>query len=172
MALRERPISRHLEAYEEGWKRDHDEAMHCRDFEEALAFGIAIFCALVQVDVARRHRVERGLEGPDPDEDEGMRESFRRWLRPCAQVLAALKTLEGKFGAVEGAADFRRCCEEAEEIVTEWRPARPAATEEVMAHTDRAMTTAELSAALDRVSRPVESDSHPLGFNPDDYPLF
>jgi hypothetical protein len=176
MTLRERPINRQLEAYEEGWKQHHDEAVRCWDFEENLAVGISIFHALVRIDLARRQRVAQGLEEFHAEEDEAMRECFRRWLRLGEKAMTRLRSFEDRFGAVEGATEFRRCHEEAQEIVAEWRPATPKrraepVEEPIVAHTDRPRNTADLSRALDHLSHPTEKESVPLGFNPDDYPL-
>ena len=173
---RQRPIDRQLEAYEEAWKQDHIEAMRCRDFEETLAVGIAIFRALVQIDTTWRERVSRGVEEYSVEEDQALRASFLSWLRPCAQGLERLRYFETRFDAVEGSAEFRRCCEEAKEIVAEWKspapPVQGSEEENIVAHTDRALTTAELAQALDRVSKPSEQPSVPLGFDPDAFPLF
>lgn len=175
MALRERPISRQLEAYEDGWKTDHDEAMRCWDFEENLAVGISIFRALVQLDVNRRQRIAQGVEELSAEEDQAMLAWFQWWLRPRDQALARLRALEEKFDTLSRAAEFRHCCEEAEEIVAEWRPAAPGLAadqmQKIVAHTSEAHTPASLARILDHVSRPAEQDSVPLGFNPDDYPL-
>ena len=37
------PVYRQLEAYNEVWKRDHAEAMACRDWEDVIAVGVSIF---------------------------------------------------------------------------------------------------------------------------------
>ena len=170
-------MARQLEAYEEGWKVDHDEAMRCRDFEENLAVGINIFHSLMQVDVTRRHRIESGREEFIASEDGDMLGWFRWWLRPTEGAMARIRYFEQKFGAVDGAAEFRRCCEEAKEIVTEWKPPVPKrfdgmAAAAIVSHTDVSLTTAEMACALDKVSRPTAQTSVPLGFNPDDCPLF
>jgi len=178
MGIRKRPIARQLEAYEEGWKKDHEQAMHCMDFEENLAVGTSIFRTLVQLDVLRRQRVSLGAVVFNVEEDDAtMLDAFRWWLRSRDEALTRLRRFEDRFGAVEGGPEFRRCCEEAQEIVSEWKPALPkpgqnSAQEAVVAHTDKVRAPAEMSRALDQVSRPTESESLPLGFNPDDYPLF
>jgi hypothetical protein len=166
-----------LAAYEEGWQREHDEAMRCRDFEENLAVGVGIFRALVQVDVCRRQRVASGLEKENAQEDDDMLECFKWWLRSGRQALEQLRHFEGKFGTVDGAVAFRECCQETQEIVSEWRRAalqRAGAGEQraLIAHTNQPLSTAEMAQALDKVSRPTAEESVPLGFNPDDLPLF
>jgi hypothetical protein len=147
------------------------------DFAENLAVGIGIFHTLVQIDVSRRQRVAQGLEEYSAEEDAAMRECFRWWLRPCDQAMARLRHFENVFGVVESAAEFRRCREEAHDIVAEWRPARANLVsqqpgETIVAHAHQVLTTAELSEGLARVSRPIQKESVALGFNPDDYPLF
>ncbi|HQU42664.1 MAG TPA: hypothetical protein PK867_07620 [Pirellulales bacterium] len=54
----------------------------------------------------------------------------------------------------------------------EREPERPAAQNRLLAvHTNRVLTLREASADLDRLTRPADSDSQPLAFDPDDYPL-
>ncbi len=174
MTPRQGPLTRQLEAYEEGWKKDHDQAMLCRDFEEFLAIGVAVFRALVQVDSTRRQRAASGLEAPSPEDDGEMLDYFRRWLEMGKKAMEDLRSFEDQFTAVDGAAEFRRCFREAGEIVAEWIPAvkKPAQEGCIVAHTERPMTAAEMAQALDRVSKPAQRESEPLPFNPDDYPLF
>jgi hypothetical protein len=174
MAIRHRLLTRQLEAYEEGWQKDHADAMRCRDFEEFLAVGVAVFRALAQVDAARRQRIARGLEEPSPEDDRELLDHFRRWLATARLVREELRSLEDQFEAVDGSAEFCRCVKEAREIVAEWVPAiaPEAGPEQVVAHTERPQSGAEMAQALDRVSRPAPQESGPLPFNPDDDPLF
>jgi hypothetical protein len=174
---RRSPIDRQLEAYQEAWKPEHNEAMRCRDFEEALAVGIAIFRALARLDTAWRQRVSQGTETYDPETEETLRGFFHWWLQPCTTAMERLRYFEGRFDAVEGAADFRRCCEETQEILQEWKTPTPPhddqeRNEPIIPDTDALLTTDQMAAALEQVSQPTEQESAPLDFNPDDYPLF
>ena len=54
------PLYRQLEAYEESWKKDHAEAMECRDWEDAIAIGVNIFHMIQERDEAWREQVFRG----------------------------------------------------------------------------------------------------------------
>src|SRR3954470_9714153 len=92
--LRSSPIGRQLEAYEEGWKLDHDEAMRFWDFQENLRIGIAIFDAILAVNAVWRQRVSQGLDEFSPEVEEGMRGSFAWWLQLCDQALARLEYFE------------------------------------------------------------------------------
>ena len=40
------PVYRQLVAYEETWKGDHQQAMACHDWEDAIAVGITLFESL------------------------------------------------------------------------------------------------------------------------------
>jgi len=177
MTLRERPINRQLQAYEEGLgNKTTRRRMHCWNVEERLAVGISLFHALVRLDLIRRRWLAQGAEEFWPEGDEAMRECFRRWLRSSGKAMAGLRSLEDRFGTVEGAAEFRRCCEEAQEIVAEWRPATPKRVPEpaqgaLVADTDTSRHHGRPLRTLDLLSRPTEKESVPLGFNPDDYLL-
>lgn len=176
MAFRNSPINRQLEAYEEGWTKDHAEAMRCRDFEQLLAVGVGIFHVLVKLDVARRQRIAQGQEEYSEEDDQALQECFRRWLRMGELASPQIRHYESSFWFVDNAADFRQCLEETREIVSEWvsarRPQSGTAQEEVIvAHTSTPGSAAQLAKLLDRVSQPTKESSVPLGFDPDDYPL-
>ena len=44
------------------------------------------------------------------------------WMKSCDFALARLEHYEGQFGSVDGAAEFRRCCDEAKQILEHWVP--------------------------------------------------
>jgi hypothetical protein len=122
--LRQSPISKQLEAYDEGWMSAHAEAMNCRIFEDLLAVGISIFRAIARSNAAWRQRVSQGLEDFNASTDEERRAWFQKWLQPyeAGEVLSRLEGYEAEFGFIEGAMEFRTCYEEAKQILAHWTP--------------------------------------------------
>jgi hypothetical protein len=142
------PVYRQLEAYEESWKRDHQQAMGCRDWEDAIAVGSNIFQMLREREQVWRHQVFRGVLPYSEDDDLDHQGRFANWLDTTREVLAALlPQLEKRFGTVEGASNLRECAELAEKIVLGWQPPRLS-----MAVGLREMTlSSEAAAELDRI---------------------
>ena len=119
------PVYRQLEAYEETWKRDHSEAMACRDWEDAIAVGINIFQMLQEREQAWRDQVFRGVVPYSENDNLDHQTRFANWLDTTREVLTeVLPELEKRFGVVEGAPELRRCAELAEKILREWQPPR------------------------------------------------
>jgi hypothetical protein len=116
------PLNRQLEAYQEGWETAHLAAMRCREFEENLAVGVAIFGVLKELDKSRRYRVTIGLELLDGEADDSMKRQFASWLKPYEVALARLADFEGQFDRVEGADEFRACCAECQRLLAAWTP--------------------------------------------------
>jgi hypothetical protein len=122
---RRSPVYRQLEAYGESWKRDHNEAMACRDWEDAIAVGINIFHMLQEREQAWRDQVFRGVITFAEDDNLDHQSRFANWLETTKEVLAEdLPDLEKRFGVVEAAAELRKCAELAEQILREWQPPR------------------------------------------------
>jgi hypothetical protein len=116
------PIGRQLQAYEEGWKADHDEAMQFWAFQESLSVGIAIFNVITRRDATWRGRVSRGIEPFSSEENEEVLGLFQWWLRCCDMAMKRLEHFEHLFGSVEGATKLRECCGTAQERVANWVP--------------------------------------------------
>jgi hypothetical protein len=119
------PVDRQLEAYEETWKRDHTQAMACRDWEDAIAVGINIFRMLAEREQAWRDHVFRGTTDFSEKDNLDHQARFANWLATTKEVLEqVLPELEKGFGKVEGAPELRRCLELAENILRAWQPPR------------------------------------------------
>jgi len=163
MTGRERhsPVYRQLEAYRESWKKNHDEAMLCRDWEDAIAVGINIFGMLQEREQAWYERVFRGVVSFDPEDDRDYRERFSVWLETTEAVLAnVLPSLEIRFGVVEGAEELRRCVERAKEILLHWQPPRLSAAVGLREMTLSPEAATELDRILDEANRqPPEAPS-------------
>jgi hypothetical protein len=121
---RHSPVQRQLEAYEESWMGDHRAAMACRDVEDTLAVGVAVFRLLRRVEDSWRERVFRGSEDFAEEDDRWVQGSFRGWLQVTEDVLNALPTLEQRFGSVDGADELRECAGQARALLEAWQPPR------------------------------------------------
>jgi hypothetical protein len=144
---RRSPVYRRLEAYEESWKQNHDEALACRGWEDAIALGIKLFHMLREREQAWRDQVFRGTIPYSEDDNLDQRTRFADWLATTREVLAgSVPALEQRFGAVAVAAELQACAEQAEAVLREWQPPRLS-----MAVGLREMTLSpEAAAELDR----------------------
>jgi hypothetical protein len=116
------PISRQLQAYEEGWKAHHDEAMRFWDFQEQLAIGIAIFKAITSRNESWRERVSQGLDSFSEEENTDVLGLFKRWFKVADRNLSRLEVYEEQFGQIDVSADFRECYDTAEKTIANWVP--------------------------------------------------
>jgi hypothetical protein len=116
------PIGRQLQAYEEGWKAHHDEAMQFWDFQEQLTIGVAIFEAIASRNDSWRERVSRGLELFSEEENSEVIALFRWWFKVADRNLSQLEVYEEQFGQIDASARFRECYDTAEKTVSHWVP--------------------------------------------------
>lgn len=119
------PVYRQLEAYGESWRKDHDEAMACWDWEDAIAVGINIFRMLREREDSWREQVFRGTRDYTEDDNQDHRARFAAWLDTTEGLLTDnLPQLETRFGKVEVADELRRCRDQVVTILREWQPPR------------------------------------------------
>ncbi|MBV9123734.1 MAG: hypothetical protein JO112_10290 [Planctomycetes bacterium] len=122
---RRSPIYRQLEVYEDSWKMDHEAAMGCRDWEDAIAVGIGLFGMLREREQAWRDQVFRGTVPFLQEDNLDHQGRFADWLDTTREVLAQnLPELEQRFGTVAGASQLHACAELAGKILLEWQPPR------------------------------------------------
>jgi hypothetical protein len=117
------PTTRRLiEAYAESepWKLHHDQAMACRDIEEAMRWGVRLFRGLSEQEAALQARAiaSRG-HGPDLDMSE-YEELFRQLVEMSEMILRGAAKLSEEGFKVEGLDEFRRVAEEARCQVELW----------------------------------------------------
>lgn len=99
-----------LEAYaagDEAWKRDHDEAMRCRDLEEQVTVGNWLFRALSRTERELYADARAGLEPLEPAHKWDLLASFRIWLAGSVRLLAKIEEFEAKGYSFERAADLQ-----------------------------------------------------------------
>jgi hypothetical protein len=156
---RQSPVYRQLEAYGESWTKDHDAAMACRDWEDAIAVGINIFQMLREREQSWRDQVFRGVLPYSEEDNLDQQRRFGDWLRTTREVLTeTLPRLEQRFGTVEGATELRACAEQAEAIVQNWQSPRLARAVGL-----REMTLSpEAAAELDRLIEETNASPPPM----------
>lgn len=113
-------VRRELDLYQEVsevWKRDHERAMACYNFQDLLEKGIAAFEFSNRVDEAYRRAVLRGEEAFDKAVNDRIAGLFISWIATGREVLRNLEAFERAGFRVEHSDAFRRCCREAEGIV-------------------------------------------------------
>ena len=119
------PFGRQLAAYVEFWKRDHKAAMNCRDWEEAIAFGLSLYAFHQEREQLWREQVFRGTIAYSVQDDQTYRTQLLGWLEVADEVLRdCLPDLERDFGVVEGAAQLRSTAADARIHLDDWSPPR------------------------------------------------
>lgn len=113
---------RHLELFEEPWKKHHREAMHCRDLEEFIAEGKMLFTYLDGLNRSWRELVFRGCEDFSKEEEQFVRENFERWLVVSDSITADIERNEREFGKVEGADEHRARQAAVRDMLRNWIP--------------------------------------------------
>jgi hypothetical protein len=91
------------------WKSGHDAAMECRDLEDSLCFGNAVFAAISELK--RRHTTL------DPEVTQLIEDCYRFWMKPCPRKLSEIDQFERDGFVVEGAGPFRLNCAKATEVL-------------------------------------------------------
>lgn len=153
------PIGRQLQAYEEGWKAHHDEAMRFWDFQEQLTIGIAIFNAIANRNDSWRERVSQGLDSFSEEENSEVIGLFKWWFKVADRNLSQLEVYEEQFGQIDLSAGFRECYDSAEKTIADWIP--PVLSKAQALHADE-LTQAE----AERLNQILESGKGRLRHQP------
>lgn len=103
----------------EKWKRDHDRAMECMDFELLLQHGLSIFEAINLADEKIRRLSRRGNLEYTAEIDEAITAIYRWWQTPCEKITGLLVKFENEGFEVENSEAFRSACREVSGILTE-----------------------------------------------------
>ena len=118
---------RHLDGYEENWKRDHQDAMEFWAFQAFLAEGLRVYELIRDTSRLVRKAIYRGFIPPlDPAVASVEREMFEQWLKTAEWCVPQLERFEKEYGSVEGAEAFRGHLTEAKAFVADWRPQKVA----------------------------------------------
>ena len=98
----------------EQWKIDHQEAEKCRRFEKWLSAVMEIYYLIEELDDAWRTDVFRGVVPYNNEDHKLIQKLFESWLRLEILAKPFLLLYEGQFSdGVDGANEFRECCERA-----------------------------------------------------------
>lgn len=102
----------------ERWRDDHRAVMARYEFESLLALAVKIFDAITEQDEEWRSRFYSGAVEYEPTVERRIEAAYREWLAPCDGIETELKRLEGQFGRVRHADEFRNRRREAEGLLT------------------------------------------------------
>ncbi len=97
-----------LSAGAEAWKKDHQDAMFCRDIEEALSIGLAILANIQRRSDRWADDVERGRISFSWEDARELDELHKWWLKRSALLLEAIDFCESKHYKVDSAEQFRQ----------------------------------------------------------------
>ncbi len=97
-----------LSAGAEAWKRDHQDAMFCREIEEAVSIGLAILANIRRRSDRWADDVERGKIPFSWEEARDLDELHKWWLQRSALLLEAIDFCESKHYKVDSADQFRQ----------------------------------------------------------------
>jgi hypothetical protein len=111
-------IGRHLDVYEEPWQREHDQVKECFRLEDRLAEGVSVFQLISRIDENWHTHVSKNPSDYDADVEKAIARLYERWLRAAKADLEQIELMEGRYGTVQGADEFQRCCSEAEGLLT------------------------------------------------------
>src|SRR5262249_50192897 len=157
------PVYRQLEAYEETWKRDHKDAMACRDWEDAIAVGLAMYRLFWERLDAWYDQVFRGVIPYAEEDNRDHQARLANWLATTKEVIAeALPDREARFGQVHAAAELRRCALAAERLLQTWVPPR---LSRAIGLREQALSP-EAAAELDRILKDAKTNPPPLPTGP------
>jgi hypothetical protein len=92
----------------ESWKREHEEAMCCRDLEDAIAFLVMCVERLDRRSEEWAREIEAGTVEFSWDHSEETAGWYRRWLDVAAAFLKAIGVYETQSYEVVGAAGLRK----------------------------------------------------------------
>ncbi len=110
-STKRRLISAYAES--ESWKNAHAQAMHCRDLEEDMAWGVKLFRGLVEAEARLQALNLKGRMAADDPVWPEIDECYRAWTAVSGKILAEAERLAAIGFAVEGSMTFRATLEEA-----------------------------------------------------------
>jgi hypothetical protein len=112
--------SRLIDAYasqDEPWKKDHNLAMKCRDAEDLIVNGLALFRTVSAIDVRTQLQGRGASEEFVQDCWTEVRGLYQVWLDGSARWLTRIEMLSAQGYEIEGLAEFRATIEEVANIL-------------------------------------------------------
>lgn len=105
-------------AESEAWKPANRSARRCRALERRLALGVFTFRQICQADEDWRGELYAGRVSFSEQVETAIADAYRVWATACAAFLQAIADAEAAGTEIEGAGEFRRCCQEVRGILT------------------------------------------------------
>jgi hypothetical protein len=99
----------------EPWRETHDEAMKCRNVEDALRAELALYRQIEDLDIEMRLSWAKGA-AYDADMDRRMEDALHRWVKRASTFVKVIRQCRREFGEVEGADEFLRVYRDAKSI--------------------------------------------------------
>ncbi len=110
---------------DESWKKAHEEAMACFDFEAYISQGIHLFEVILDMDTRWKNLVFFRKVEDRPEVGDAIRLMLLAWTRPCSWVEERIRRFEALGYEAEGADTFCKLRSHAEAILhgmpTTWR---------------------------------------------------
>jgi hypothetical protein len=96
----------------ESWKADHDDAMGCRDVEEAITIWLAFLSNIRRRKSAWTIKVEKGARPYSWDDAKRFDDAFKAWLAMAEDILLEIERWERKSYRVESVKEFREAIQD------------------------------------------------------------
>ncbi len=91
----------------EAWMVEHDEAMSCRNVEEAIPIWLAILSNIHRRSSKWAREIENGKSPFSWDEAKAFDETYKSWLDVANRILREIENCEKKSYLVDSADRFR-----------------------------------------------------------------
>jgi hypothetical protein len=107
MMDRQRRLYNEISQEAETWKVRHDEAMLCRDIEDAIGIGLSILESIRRRGEHWAREIEDGGAQFSWDQSRELAEQYRWWLEPSTVLLEAIDACERENYQIQNARRFR-----------------------------------------------------------------
>ena len=91
-------VRKQLEAYGESWKKDHEEAMQCRDLEDFLAVGVSVYQLIKNREQSWHNLVFEGQIEYDAEEEQELAALHEGWMETAKQASMILPVAFSQMG--------------------------------------------------------------------------
>jgi hypothetical protein len=96
----------------EAWKAAHDEAMQCREIEDAIQLGLIILANISRHNNQWARDIENSLSEFSWDTAARFAVMYRWWREKSESLIKGIAACEKAGFLVSGSADFREACRE------------------------------------------------------------
>ena len=146
------------------------QAMNCRDWEEAVAFGLSLYSFHQEREQLWREQVFRGTIQYSTQDDETYRTQLQGWLEVADEVMRdCLPELERVFGDVDGAAQLRNAAADARIHLQQWSPPRISQAVGLRESGLTPQSAAEVDRVMAAPPKPVPAGPVPRTISPEEF---